>query len=137
MEQPLTKIFHNPEPFKSAGRPYAMAVKAGKLIFLAGQIGVEFIDGERTVVAPGDATGQLEMIFTNMRSVLEGVGGTLADVCWLQFFVTDMEDRLRMDEVRRRFFGDTEQPAATLVEVRRLAMPGLVVEVNAIASLEE
>lgn len=132
----MTKTFHNPEPFKSAGRPYAMAVKAGKLIFLAGHIGVEFVDGQRTVVAPGDVMRQLEVIFTNMRLVLRGVGADLDDICWLQFFVTDMDDRLRMDDVRRRFFGDTDQPAATLVEVRRLALPGLVVEVNAIASIE-
>lgn len=132
----MTKTFHNPEPFKSSGRPYAMAVKAGKLIFLAGQIGVEFIDGQRTVVAPGDAVRQLEVIFTNMRLVLQGVGAKLDDICWLQFFVTDMDDRLKMDDVRRRFFGDVAQPAATLLEVRRLALPGLVVEVNAIASIE-
>lgn len=132
----MTKTFHNPEPFKSSGRPYAMAVKAGKLIFLAGQIGVEFIDGQRTVVAPGDAVRQLEVIFTNMRLVLQGVGARLDDICWLQFFVTDMDDRLKMDDVRRRFFGDVAQPAATLLEVRRLALPGLVVEVNAIASIE-
>jgi len=132
----MPKTFHNPEPFRSAGRPYAMAVKAGKLIFLSGQIGVEFVDGERRVVAPGDAVRQLEVILTNLRAVLEGVGGGLADICWLQFFVTNMDDRLRMDEVRRKYFGDANQPAATLVEVRRLAMPGLVVEVNAIAVLE-
>lgn len=132
----MTKTFHNPEPFKSAGRPYAMAVTAGKLIFLAGQIGVEFRGGQRSVVAPGDAVRQLEVIFTNMRLVLQGAGADLDAICWLQFFVTDMDDRLKLDEVRRQFFGDTAQPAATLVEVRRLALPGLVVEVNAIASIE-
>ncbi|MGH7121124.1 MAG: RidA family protein [Acetobacteraceae bacterium] len=132
----MTKIFHNPEPFKSANRPYSMAVKAGKMIFLAGQIGVEFIDGERRVVAPGDAVRQLEVIFANMRAMLEDVEASLADVCWLQFFVTNMDDRTKMDETRRRFFSGDSKPAATLVEVRRLALPGLVVEVNALASLE-
>lgn len=132
----MSKEFHNPEPFRSENRPYAMAVKAGKLIFLAGQLGVEFSDGKRTVVAPGNAERQLETIFVNMRSVLEGVGARLGDVCWLQIFVTDMEDRLRMDAVRRRFFG-AELPAATMVEVSRLALAGAVVEVNAIAVIED
>lgn len=130
------KTFYNPEPFKSANRPYAMAVKVGKLVFLAGQLGVDFVDGKRTVVAPGDAPAQLEQIIVNMRSVLAGVGGDLGDICWLQIFVTDIEDRLEMDAVRRSYFGIEDLPAATMVEVSKLALPGAVVEVNAIAVLE-
>jgi enamine deaminase RidA (YjgF/YER057c/UK114 family) len=133
----MVKQFHNPEPFRSEHRPYAMAVKAGKLVFLAGQLGVEFVDGKRTVVAPDNAERQIERIFINMRSVLEGVGAGLADVCWLQIFVTNIDDRLRMDAVRRRFFAEAELPAATMVEVSRLALPGTVVEVNAIAVIED
>ena len=133
----MPKQFHNPEPFRSENRPYAMAVKAGKLVFLAGQLGVEFVDGKRTVVAPGDAARQIESIFVNMRTMLEDVGATLRDVCWLQIFVTNIDDRQKMDPVRRRFFSETELPAATMVEVSRLALPGAVVEVNAIAVIED
>lgn len=133
----MAKQFHNPEPFRSERRPYAMAVKAGKLVFLAGQLGVEFVDGKRTVVAPGNAVRQIDQIFVNMRSVLEGLGASLRDVCWIQVFVTDIDDRLGMDAVRRQYFGETELPAATMVEVSRLALPGSVVEVNAIAVIEE
>jgi hypothetical protein len=53
----------------------------------------------------------------------------------IQIFVTDMDDRLKMDAVRRAHFGDS-LPAATLVEVSKLALPGAVVEVNAIAVSE-
>lgn len=133
----MAKEFHNPEPFRSEHRPYAMAVKAGRLVFLAGQLGVEFVQGKRTVVAPGNAERQIEQIFVNMRSVLEGLGAGLRDVCWIQIFVTNIDDRLGMDAVRRRYFGETELPAATMVEVSRLALPGAVVEVNAIAVVEE
>jgi enamine deaminase RidA (YjgF/YER057c/UK114 family) len=114
-----------------------MAVKAGRLVFLAGQLGVEFVEGKRTVVAPGIAERQIEQIFVNMRSVLEGLGAGLGDVCWIQIFVTNIDDRLGMDAVRRRYFGETDLPAATMVEVSRLALPGAVVEVNAIAVIEE
>jgi len=133
----MPKQFHNPEPFKSENRPYAMAVKAGKIVFLAGQLGVDFVDGKRTVVAPGDAARQIETIFVNMRTMLEDVGAALRDICWIQIFVTDIDDRLKMDPVRRRFFGEAELPAATMVEVSRLAVPGAVVEVNAIAVIED
>jgi 2-iminobutanoate/2-iminopropanoate deaminase len=114
-----------------------MAVKAGQLVFLSGQLGVEFVDGQRKVVAPGNAEAQIERIFLNMRSVLRGVDCDLKDICWIQVFVTDMEDRTKMDDVRRRFFGDIELPAATLVEVSKLALPGAVVEINAIAVAQE
>ena len=133
----MAKEFHNPEPFKSENRPYAMAVKAGKLVCLAGQLGVEFVDGRRMVVAPGNAERQIETIFINMRSVLEGVGANLADVCWRQIFVTNIDERLGMDAVRRRFFDETELPAATMVEVSGLALAGAVVEVNAIAVIAD
>ena len=133
----MAKQFHNPEPFKSENRPYSMAVKAGKLVFLAGQLGVEFVGGKRIIVAPGNAERQIEVIFVNMQKMLEDVGATLRDVCWLQIFVTDIDFRLAMDPVRRRFFGGDELPAATMVEVSRLALPGAVVEVNAIAVIEE
>jgi enamine deaminase RidA (YjgF/YER057c/UK114 family) len=132
----MPKEFYNPEPFRSAGRPYAMAVKAANLVFLAGQLGVDFVDGKRVVVGENDAERQIEQIFKNMRTVLQGMEADLTDICWLQIFVTNIDDRLRMDAVRRRFFGETDLPAATMVEVSRLALPGAVVEVNAIAVVE-
>jgi 2-iminobutanoate/2-iminopropanoate deaminase len=130
------KAFHNPEPFSRAGRPYAMAVTAGKFIFLAGQLGIRFEGSKRVVVEPGDAAAQIRQIFLNMREVLNGVGGTLDDICWMQLFVTNMADRLKMDSVRQEFFRTDHMPAATLIEVSGLALPGTVLEVNAIAVLD-
>lgn len=129
----MDKEFYNPEPFAQIGRPYAMAVKAGNMVFLAGQLGVQIKGAQREVVSPGDAAAQARQIFENMDSVLRGVGGVLADICWTQFFVTDMADRLKMDAVRREYFGNERMPAATLIEVSGLALEGAVVEVNALA----
>src|SRR5262249_36392303 len=117
--------------------PYSMAVKAGKLVFLAGQLGVEFVGGKRVVVAPGDAARPIETIFGDMAERLQDGGAGLADVCWLEILVAHTDGRLAMDAVRRRFFGETDLPAATMVEVSRLALPGAVVEVNAIAVVED
>lgn len=129
----MTKQFYNPEPFSQIDRPYAMAVKAGNMVFLAGQLGVRVSDGKREVVAPGSAPEQARQIFENMRTVLQGIGSDLKDICWVQFFVTDMQDRLEMDAVRREYFGSEHMPAATLIEVKGLALDGAVVEVNALA----
>lgn len=129
----MEKQFHNPQPFKQIGRPYAMAVKAGSMVFLAGQLGVRVSESGREVVSPGNACDQARQIFENMRTVLRGVGGDLKDICWIQLFVTDIEDRLKMDAVRREYFGSEHMPAATLIEVSALALEGAVVEINALA----
>jgi enamine deaminase RidA (YjgF/YER057c/UK114 family) len=132
----VDKQFYNPEPFSEIGRPYAMAVKAGNMVFLAGQLGVRFDADRREVVAPGNAAEQARQIFENMRTVLQGIGADLDDICWVQFFVTDMQDRLKMDSVRREYFANERMPAATLIEVSALALEGAVVEVNALAVVD-
>jgi 2-iminobutanoate/2-iminopropanoate deaminase len=47
-------------------------------------------------------------------------------------YLTDVDDRPRIDPVRREFFGDA-RPASTLVEASRLAIPGARIEIDAIA----
>jgi 2-iminobutanoate/2-iminopropanoate deaminase len=47
-------------------------------------------------------------------------------------YLTDIDDRPRINPVRREFFGET-RPASTLVEVSRLAIPGAKVEIEAVA----
>ena len=47
-------------------------------------------------------------------------------------YLTDVDDRPKINPVRQEFFGDT-RPASTLIEVSRLAIPGIKIEVEAIA----
>ena len=62
------------------------------------------------------------------------VGGGPTDVVKVTVFVTDIEDRAAIAEARRAYFGD-HAPAATMVEVSALAVPGCVVEIEATAVL--
>jgi 2-iminobutanoate/2-iminopropanoate deaminase len=66
--------------------------------------------------------------------VLAAAGGGPADVVKVTVFVTDIEDRPRINPARQAFFGDT-RPASTLVEVSRLVVPGARLEVEAVALL--
>jgi len=127
--------YYNPERFKAIGRPYSMAVVAENLIFMSGQLPVEFVGDERRVVAPGNAALQVECIFKNMNEVLAGVGANLTSVCWLQFFLVNIADRLNIDPIRKKWFPAPYLPASTLVEVSKLAEPEALVEINAIAYL--
>jgi 2-iminobutanoate/2-iminopropanoate deaminase len=66
--------------------------------------------------------------------VLAAGGASFADVAKVTIFLTDVDDRARINPVRQEFFGEA-RPASTLVEVSRLAIPGARIEVEAVAVL--
>ena len=64
--------------------------------------------------------------------MLTAGGSSFADVAKVTVFLTDVDDRAKINPVRQEFFGDT-RPASTLVEVSALAIPGAKIEVEAVA----
>ena len=70
----------------------------------------------------------------NVGAALTAARASFADVAKVTIYLTDVDDRERIDPVRREFFGDA-RPASTLVEVSRLAIPGARIEVEAVAIL--
>jgi 2-iminobutanoate/2-iminopropanoate deaminase len=109
---------------------YTDAVRAGKLLFVSGCVPV---DGEGVLV-PGDVVAQAHQVFANIRLVLKAAGADFADIVKVTVFLTDIEDRAPVNDVRQEVFGDA-RPASTLVEVSALAIPGARIEVEAIALL--
>jgi enamine deaminase RidA (YjgF/YER057c/UK114 family) len=71
-------------------------------------------------------------VFANIGLCLEAAGGSFADVVKVTTFLTDIDDRARINRVRQEFFGDA-RPASTLVEVSALVLPGFLIEVEAVA----
>ena len=110
---------------------YCDAVRFGDLLFVSGLVGV---DDQGGVVGEGDAARQTRQIFENMRRVLDAAGASFADVLKVTVFLTNIEDRARINPVRREFFG-AARPASTLVEVRRLVRPDLLVEIEAVVGI--
>ena len=111
--------------------PYSQAMRAGRLLFLAGQIPVDPATG----AMPKDIKDQTAQVLRNLQAVLEAAGGTLADVVKTTVFLTDLDDFAKMNEVYGRFFGE-EPPARACVEVSRLPK-GALVEIEAVAFLGE
>jgi enamine deaminase RidA (YjgF/YER057c/UK114 family) len=99
------------------------------LLILSGQVGV---DDAGEVIAPGDIRAQTERIFEVISALLAAHGSALAEVAHVRTFLTDMDDLAGYGEVRRRYFG-APPPASTTVEVSRLFLPGVVVEVEVTA----
>ena len=107
------------------------AVRAGNLLFVSGFVPV---DGEGRLVGGDDVVAQARQVFANVGSILEAGGATFADVVKVTVYVTNIDDRVRINPVRQEVFGDT-RPASTLVEVSALVVPGAKVEIDAVAVL--
>ncbi len=108
---------------------YTDAVVAGGLLFVSGLIAV---DGHGTLVGGDDVAAQTRQVFANLRAVLSEAGCRFEDVVKVTVYLTDVDDRPKINPVRQEVFGDA-RPASTLVEVSRLAVPGAKVEVEAVA----
>ena len=110
---------------------YTDAVRFGNTLFVSG-MGPLAEDG--SLVGGGDVAEQARQVLRNLGAVLRAAGASPADVLKVTVYLTDIDDRARINPVRQEFFGDT-RPASTLVEVSRLAVPGARLEIEAIAHL--
>jgi len=113
---------------------YSHAVKARFFVFVAGQLG---LDGNGNVIGPGDIEVQTRAAFDNLKRVLEASGSDLDRIVLLNIYVTDMTAfQTKAREVRRDYFL-REFPAITVVEVKGLARPEYMVEIEAVALTDE
>jgi reactive intermediate/imine deaminase len=108
---------------------YAHGVRFGDLLFVSGCAPV---DAARRLVGGDDVVAQTEQVLANLGRVLAEAGLGPRDVLKVTVFLTDIGDRARINPSRQAFFGDA-RPASTLVEVSGLAVPGMKVEIEAIA----
>ena|SRR5690242_5934252 len=106
-----------------------VTVATGTIVSLAGQVA---LDERGNVVGEGDAGAQAAQCLHNLDVALRHVGASPSDVVKVTIFVTDVGDRAAIAEARRAYFG-THTPAATMVGVAALAIPGCVVEIEATA----
>lgn len=113
---------------------YCDVVRAGDLVWVTGQAAAESTpDGSGyTILAEGDAEGQARIAHEHLGQALAAVGATPADVVKVTNYVTNIDDRSRVNIARKAFFGDT-RPASVLVQVPKLVLPGLMYEVEAMA----
>jgi reactive intermediate/imine deaminase len=110
---------------------YTDAVRLGNLLFVSGAAPV---DGDGNLVGGDDVLAQTRQVLTNLGAVLEAAGASFRDVAKVTVYVTDIGDRERVNIARREFFGDA-RPASTLVEISRLAIDGMKVEIEAVAAI--
>jgi 2-iminobutanoate/2-iminopropanoate deaminase len=128
-------VSHHREEFRVEGLAeplshYTDAVRAGGLLFVSGIVPVD----EQGRLVGEDVVAQARQVFRNMELVLKAAGCGFGDVVKVTLFLLDVNDRAAINSVRQELFGES-RPASTLLEVSALAVPGALLEIEAVAAI--
>ena len=126
----------NPESLPTP-RTYTQVVIAdgSKLVFVAGQ---EPEDALGNLVGPGDLAAQARQVFANLGRALAAAGARPGQVAKITIYVVrHRADFLPIIEAARVELFGVHKPADTLVGVETLARPGYLIEVDAIAVMDD
>jgi enamine deaminase RidA (YjgF/YER057c/UK114 family) len=130
---PINRI-NPPELGTPPGYSQVVEVRAGRIIFIAGQTA---LDSAGHVVGKSDFAAQATQVFHNLGVALQASGCSAANLVKLTVFLTDMNHLASYREARNRFFASVTPPAApavTLVEVSKLYGADFMIEIEAIAA---
>ena len=108
---------------------FSHGTRHGNTVYVSGQVA---IDGQGNIVGVGDIKAQTRQVLENIKAVLDQAGATMDDIVKVTVFITDMSQFSEIHEVRAQYFTGT-YPASTMVEVRALAFPDLLIEMEAVA----
>ena len=124
-------ILRSPKISLSRGiMSHGVKVPAGNLVFVSGQV-ARNVHGE--LVGKGDIKAQTRQALENVKDVLEVAGATMDDVVKVTVFVTNVVEHYTQIHEARAEYWKTDYPASTMVEVRSLVSPDMLIEIEAIA----
>jgi enamine deaminase RidA (YjgF/YER057c/UK114 family) len=126
----IEKITSPKVPEPPPGR-WSNALRVGEILFVSGTVS-RAADG--VTIQGRDEYEQAKIIFDKIRLLVEAAGGAMSDVVKMTIYVVNIKQNTEVWRARQEFFtGDF--PCSTLVEVRSLATPEILVEIEAIACI--
>lgn len=126
---PRTKL-SVPDVAEAGPGLWSNAIRAGDTLYISGQVARPFEGG--TGLVGKDEYEQSKQIFARIEHIIKAAGGTMDNLVKMTIYVVDITKNTEVWRARREFFtGDF--PASTLVEVRALAKPEVLVEIEAVA----
>jgi enamine deaminase RidA (YjgF/YER057c/UK114 family) len=128
------ELSNPPTMHPPVGYSHVARVGGGSLVFVAGQVSIG-PTGE--VVGPGDPALQAEQVFRNLGLALEAAGGTFRSLVKLNFYVIDMRALPEIRAIRDKYIDTAHPPASTAVQVGKLFRPELLLEVEAVAVVDD
>jgi 2-iminobutanoate/2-iminopropanoate deaminase len=127
MLSPEKEVIATNDAPKALG-PYSAGIRAGNMVFSAGQVGIDPATGK---MVEGGIEAQTRQVLRNVQAVLRAAGSDLDRVVKTTVFIQDMNDFSKMNAVYGDFFKD-KPPARSTVQVAALPL-GAAVEIEAIA----
>lgn len=108
--------------------PYSQGMKAGNMLFTAGQIGIIPETGE---LYQGDIKGETNLVMQHLKAILNEAGMTFNNVIKCSIFLSDLNDFVDVNEVYGSYF-EAPYPVRETVEVSKLPK-GVNVEISLVA----
>jgi enamine deaminase RidA (YjgF/YER057c/UK114 family) len=117
-----------------AGYSHIVEVRGGRTLYISGQLA---LDQDGNLVGRSDFRAQVKQVFENLKARLDEGGATFKDVVKLNFYLTDASDLQALRDVRNSYVNTEAPPASTLVVVKQLVREEYMIEVEAIAVVND
>lgn len=125
-----TRTFVSPDGLTKSPAFNHAVIKDGRPVYIAGQLP---IGPDGAVVGIGDIDAQCTQVWSQIRSVVEAAGGTMADLVKITTYITEIEHVPAVLASRVQQFAPGEVPASALLVVKSLARAEFLVEIEAVA----
>jgi len=116
------------------GYSHVAEARGGRTLYISGQLA---LDKDGKLVGRGDFRAQAQQVFENLKARLEEAGATFKDVVKLNYYLADASGIQSLRDLRNNYINTEYPPASTLVVVKQLVSEEYLLEVEAIAVVNE